>query len=79
LLHDVDPPSDAIEERRHEVETGLGDAHEASEMLDGVAVALVDDLDAHGDEQKHKDRHDGHEGGQHVSSPICVFQGMMRR
>jgi hypothetical protein len=47
LLHHVHLAADAVEEGRDEVEAGLGDAHEAAEMLDRVTIALVDDLDAH--------------------------------
>jgi len=38
--------TDAVEERRHEIETGLPDANETPEMLDRIAIALMDDLDA---------------------------------
>ena len=50
LLHHVDLAADPIEERRDEVEAGLRHADEAAEMLDRVAIALMDDL--------HADHHD---------------------
>ena len=46
LLHHVDLVADAIEERRDEVEAGLADADETAEVLDRIAIALVDDLHA---------------------------------
>ena len=51
LLHHVDLAADAVEKRQQEIEAGLGDSHEAAEMFDRVAIALVDDLHAHHDEQ----------------------------
>jgi len=67
---------------KHEVrhKARLGNAHEAAEMLERVAKALVNDLDAHHYEQKHENRDCGHESRQqHMSSPISLFVGMMRR
>jgi len=73
LLHHVDLAPDAGDKRQHEVDPGLGNAHEAAEMLKRIAIALVDDLDAHHHEQQHQDREYGHEDGYHVSSPNLVF------
>ena len=79
LLHHVDFAADAIEEGRHIIEAGLGDANEAAEMLDRVAIALADDLHAHHHVKKHKNRNRGHECRQHHSFPASPVQGMMRR
>jgi hypothetical protein len=47
--------TDAIDERRHQVEAWLRNANEAAEAFDRVAIALAHDLDAHHYEQQCKD------------------------
>ena len=66
LLHHVDLVTDAIEEGRDEVEAGLGDADEAAEMLDRIAIALVDDLHADHHVEQREDRNRDHERRQHL-------------
>ena len=73
LLHHVDLVADAIEERRDEVEAGLGDADETAEMLDRIAIALVDDLHADHHVEQHQDRNRGHERSQHLYPPMRHF------
>ena len=68
-----------VDEGHDEIDPGLGDAHETAEMLEGVAVALVDNLDAHHHEQKRQKGDGSHERRQHVSSPKSLIRGMLRR
>jgi hypothetical protein len=61
--------ADAIEKRRDEVEARLRNPNEAPEMLDRVAIALMDDLHSDHHVKEGKDRNGRHESRQHLFPP----------